>query len=600
MLAIVTLSTATTGLLFFILGRCNGGRLIRFVPQPMIGGFNAASGVLLVLGAVRASPHLAQIAAGAGFGMLLLALRRLFGPIALPAGLLASLAVAPAVAWATHSSFTTLRADGWLFSLAGGTPWLLWTTAPGAIDWGVVFAHAPDIVVVAIVAAAALLLNSTGLELLSGDDVDLDRELRIAGIGNLLGGCLGALPSYASFSRSATNYSLGTRGRSVGTIVAISAAAILAIGPQRVINAVPVFAPAGLLIAVGGELAYRWLIASRQGQSRGDYATIWLIVVTVVSAGFVAGIVAGLAAGCVAFVIRYSRVDAVARRLTAATMHSRLQRSHRDTTTLIAQGNQIRIFALRGYIFFGVADRLYRELLVCAQNIDGPGWILLDFTEVMGMDSSAASAFVKLLRNIDAERITVVFAGMNQRIASRWHRSLVSDVRLLAFDDLDLALEWCETAMLRLYESYSDAPSTLELWLAEQIGGEHASLVASHMQRIDLDTGDVLCLAGDISDRMFFIASGRTAVIVGDEHPRRILSIASQSIVGEMGLFRQVERSATVVAEIPTVAFALTRDALDAIEAEHPDAATALHAAIIRLLSDRLAHQTELVSTLLH
>ena len=615
MLMIVAIATACTGVVFYTLGHFGAGRVIRYIPRPMIGGFNAAAGVLVFLGALRvlaggslrismipsllAAPHAVHIASGVGFSVVIMLLSRRFGPTSVPAAVIAAIIAGLGVAWVAHVPLDALRANGWLFSLPHVAPSVPWT-AGASVDWLVVLAHVPDILVVALVGAATLLLNATGLELLTGRDVDLNRELRVAGIGNIAASFLGGMVSYPSFLRSAVSYNLGTRDRSVGIMVACAAAAIVLIGPERALGVVPVFVPAGLLIATGWDLAYRWLIREPQRYSFGDVLTIWLIVMTAVAAGFVAAIFVGLAAGCVTFVVRYSRVDAVEKRSNGATAHSRLLRSNRQAEILVEQGESIRLFTLRGYIFFGVADRLYRELLDWAQTMPAPGWIVLDFTAVTGIDSSAADAFIKLLRNVDPDAaIHVIFAGMRPRVARLWNSVLENDVRPLAFDDVDLAMEWCETELLHLFDSYSALPAMLDLWLTELLGNDLAAIVCKHLQRRTLDTGDVLCIAGEPGDRMFFIESGRVAVIIGGEHPQRVASIGSHSIVGELGLYRYTQRTATVVAEVPTVAFELSRDALDIIESQHPIESTGFHAAIIRFLAERLEYQNELLSTLL-
>src|SRR3546814_9648848 len=60
------------------------------------------------------------------------------------------------------------------------------------------------------------------------------------------------------------------------------------------------------------------------------------------------------------------------------------------------------------------------------------------------------------------------------------------------------------------------------------------------------------------------------------------------TVVGEMGFYRGVPRTASVIAEEPTVIYRLTRTAFDRMQEKDPAAAAALHKLIIRLLSDRL------------
>jgi SulP family sulfate permease len=71
------------------------------------------------------------------------------------------------------------------------------------------------------------------------------------------------------------------------------------------------------------------------------------------------------------------------------------------------------------------------------------------------------------------------------------------------------------------------------------------------------------------------------------------------TVVGEMGFYRGVPRTASVVAEGPTVIYRLTREAFDRMQAENPTAAAAFHKLIIRLLSDRLEFANREISALL-
>jgi sulfate permease, SulP family len=589
MLTIVLLTTVVTGATLIALGSLRASRLIRFIPEPMIGGFNAASGTLVMLGSLHVlghNPPLALLAASLAMGLVVIVCSQYFGPVSIPAIFVLSLAVSPFV-----------PAD-WHFVMPRSTPWFPWSALYAQIDVRGLLYAIPAMLIVAIVSAATLLFNETGLELLTGKDVDLDRELRVTGIANLASSLLGGMVSFVSFSRTSMNVALGVRSRSVGIIVALVALAAMAIGPWNLIAFVPIFSPAGLLIALGGNVAYRWLIAERSKQAVGDFITVWAIVIAIVWLGFVPGIVIGLAVGCVTFVVRYGRIDAVQHRWRGDTVRSSLERSAHESEVLTQFGDRIRIFKLRGFIFFGVADRLYRELLRCAEEVDGIMWIIVDFAGVTGMDSSAAGAFVKFARSVDADRVQFMLCGMSQHVQEIWNSRLDDHLRPLTFEGRDEALEYCEGQVLMLFDSYAETPIDLDYWLALQFGTHLAGLIRGGLERVDLDTGDVLCTRGEAADRMFFVEKGRVAVLIGEESLTRLRSVGRYAIIGEMGLYNRAQRTATVVAEMPCVVYALTRDALDAIEATDPVAATAFHAAIVRTLADRLEHQNGLIASM--
>jgi SulP family sulfate permease len=69
--------------------------------------------------------------------------------------------------------------------------------------------------------------------------------------------------------------------------------------------------------------------------------------------------------------------------------------------------------------------------------------------------------------------------------------------------------------------------------------------------------------------------------------------------VGEMGFYRRVPRTASVIAEEPSVVYRLTRESFDKMQAEDPGAASVFHKLIVRLLSDRLEFANREISALL-
>jgi SulP family sulfate permease len=71
------------------------------------------------------------------------------------------------------------------------------------------------------------------------------------------------------------------------------------------------------------------------------------------------------------------------------------------------------------------------------------------------------------------------------------------------------------------------------------------------------------------------------------------------TVVGEMGFYRQVPRTASVIAEEPSVVYRLTREAFDRMQTQDPAAASVFHKLIIRLLSDRLEFANREIAALL-
>lgn len=201
-LAVLVLTSVLSGLFFWALGRFSLGRLVRFVPYPVVGGFLAGTGYLVVVGGIGVMADatlgpellrpdlLVRWLPGFLYGLvLLLALRRFSQFWVMPLFLIGGIIAFYAVYFGFGGSMATALADGWLLGpFPSGRLWQpMVGLAVTQADWGLVFTNVAKIASVLLIGAISLLLNVSGLEVLSNEDVDLDRELRWAGIANLVG-----------------------------------------------------------------------------------------------------------------------------------------------------------------------------------------------------------------------------------------------------------------------------------------------------------------------------------------------------------------------------------------------------------------------------
>ena len=108
----------------------------------------------------------------------------------------------------------------------------------------------PALIPVAIISVIALLLNTSGLELIVKKDIDLNRELVAAGIGNIVGGAIGGLVGYQAISLSALNHTMSGGPRFVGVLMALLMGATIFFGTS-VILYIPKFVLGSVLFYLG-------------------------------------------------------------------------------------------------------------------------------------------------------------------------------------------------------------------------------------------------------------------------------------------------------------------------------------------------------------
>jgi SulP family sulfate permease len=100
---------------------------------------------------------------------------------------------------------------------------------------------------------------------------------------------------------------------------------------------------------------------------------------------------------------------------------------------------------------------------------------------------------------------------------------------------------------------------------------------------------------------MFFLEAGDVSVFLkpANGEPVRIRRTGSGTVLGELGFYLNTPRTASVIADGPGKAYRLTTEALQAMESEHPELATALHRFMADLLAERLLRTTRTLEAVL-
>lgn len=401
-IAAIVLTSALTGTTLWLIGRLGLGQLVRFVPFPVIGGFLAGTGWLLLLGGVGllaggdvvlSDPtvwtdpaFLALILPGVGFGILLVVgTRRGAGSAFVPLTCVAAIVVFYAIVLLGPGICAT-RAGGWLLGpFPEGALWPPDTAVLRSVDVGAIAAQTVGIVTVVLLSAVALLLNVSGIELSTQQDADLDRELRVAGLSNLLSAAGGGLPGFHALSLS----NLAHRGGATARTARFAAAGVVAVTlvlSGDIVARVPRPVVGGLLVFLGLAFLVEWLVDGWSRLSRTDYVVV-VIVIVIAAVGFLEGVAVGIVITSLLFVVTYSRTDVVKRTIAGEVNPSQVDRSPAEAERLQELASAITVLELQGFLFFGTAHRLVEDIGKRLQRSDGRmSYVILDFRDVTGLD----------------------------------------------------------------------------------------------------------------------------------------------------------------------------------------------------------------------
>jgi SulP family sulfate permease len=615
----IVTTTVLTGLLLLLLGLFKLGGLARFLPYPVIGGFRAGSGGVLVQGGVGimadVRPGLELFQWGAlrlwvpGFilGIVIyFATQKIKKPYTIPALMLAASILFYAIAWERGISTANLRADGWLMDSSasmGAWEFALSPAILSQVDWGVLLEQLPALVSVAIISVIALLLNSSGMELIIKKDIDLNRELVTAGMGNLAAGMAGGLVGFQDISFSSLNHVMAGGRRLVGLLAALLISATVIVGTSAILY-IPKFVFGSVLIYLGIDFLVEWVYQAWFRFSRIDFFVIVTILVTLALRGVLEGVIAGLILAVFTFVVSYSRVSVIKFALTGRDYHSRVTRAPYEQQLLETHGDELFIMRLEGFIFFGTANGIFERLRERARSAsaDKVKYSLFDFSKVTGIDSTGMLSFARMMQWSQEQGITLVMTGLAETIEKQFiqENATIQDEMLKFFADADHGIEWCENEIIA--ENLADLH--IEQNISEQLKAiltdDSVEKLIPYLQRCEYDPGEYLIREGDAPDFIYFVQSGQVTAQLESpgKNPVRLETINSGRTVGEIAFFLGTRRSASVVANQNSVVYSLSMEDLSRMEATDPESANVFHRLSVILLSQRVMHLTHTVRAL--
>ncbi len=623
-LVAISLSTLLTGVLLFGIGTLKLGQWLRFVPYPVIGGFLAASGWLLITGGVEVitgtnltlSPsswapaftwdYAPQIGVGLLFALFIVLLRRWVPQfLTIPIAFVIFLLVMNVVLFGFVADEGLRKA--WFLQAVGELKlwWPLAAIAEYDIDWGVMAMSSAEIGAVCGVTAISMLLDVSSLEVARQKSADLDKEYRTNGLANILASVLGGVAGNLSLNNSLLIQEAGAVTRLSGIVVAAVCAIVLFAGAD-IGSVVPKAILGGMLAYLGVMILMEALVRSPAQRSRADLALAIAIMLAICYFGYLVGVVLGVIGACLLFALSYSRIGVIRRHLTRYEFSSNVERSPEQARLLHDQGKRVHVFWLSGFIFFGSSNGLFERIKGTIEDQqDTPiNYVVLDFSAVQGLDTSAVLSLIKLRNYCEEHGVVIAFSGLDENMRTGFDRAgfFGNDKPHQAFGSRNEAVEWCEDMLLMHHEVGDASTHSFESWIQKELGEQFdISRISPYMKLEELKPGEFLFRQGEPSDSIAFQTSGCVAITIQDEHgrPIRLRRMLGHTVVGEMGFFRKVPRAASIIAEGPTVVYRLTRESFDKMQQEDPTAAAALHKLIIRLLSDRLEFANREISALI-
>ncbi len=598
--------TLSTGITFALLGVFRLGNLVRYVPYPVVGGFLAGTGWLLFKGGIGVAasiqPYMRTIndltrhdellrwLPALAFGIILLVATRVVNrPLVIPAVIGLGLVLFAVGVLVTGSSLDEVEEGLWLLGpFPSGDLW-----EPGTVtdalqqaDWSAVLDQIAGIATTIFVAVIAALFNVSGIELVLRTDLDTNRELRDAGIVNVVSSAFGGIPGYHALSLTALARQMGVSGRWPGFVAALVPLSAVVFG-AAMIELIPRLIVGGVLVFVGLAFIVEWVWDKRRSLPLSEYLVVLGILATIIGRGLLPGVAVGLVLAVVLFAVNYSRLEQVHEVAFGETYHSNVDRSLDEREALRSLGERVQILRVNGFVFFGTSSGLLERI---RKRVEGAGlrFLLIDLRRVTGMDSSAVMSFRKVAQLAEAHGFELVLTDGPEAVRGRLERGgVAASEGIVRYEpDLDRGLQRCEDGLLE----GAAGPVVAADGSSEALAGLPVGL-ETYLERMQLPEGTTLIRQDDPPDDVFVLESGRLSVeMVTPEGTRmRLRAVRPGVVVGEIAMYTGVPRTADVVAETPSVVLRLSRSSIEQLEADEPELAAALHRWLATTLAERLS-----------
>ncbi|MDY0162434.1 SulP family inorganic anion transporter [Desulfobotulus sp.] len=619
LVAALMLSTLVTGLFFILAARLRFAELLRFMPYPVVAGFLAGTGWLLTAGSLEVMTGLSLSTENPGLlfhkSMLMLwvpgliyalvlffCLRRWSHFLILPGSLMAAFLLCHAALALLGISMEEARNMGFFFTpFSSARIWPVFSLSDFfRVEWTVILEQTPTLILIPFIALIGLLLNTSGIELASQQDLNLNRELMVNGGGNILAAFTGAPAGYTSISLSLLGFKTGAQTRLVGLSAALLLGCTLFFGGQ-ILSFFPKALLGGFLLLLGLSFLSDFILDTRSRMPGPDYAIVLAVFGIIGLFGYLQGVLFGLFSTIVLFVLRFSRIPTLARAATAASIRSARQRPLPHQRMLLENGHKIQVFELTGYLFFGSISTLASTLL---EKIEGqqPRCIVMDFSKVAGFDVSAVNNFLRLAQKLSGRNLTLVLAAAPPRFETllRQAGSETLNAAIFTFEDANTALEWSEERVLK--EAQKEASQTL---LQERMSKDalfdavsdgllknlaHQEKVESLLKKLhpfleikSIEARAMILRSGQKVEAAVFVQEGFVREYRAGEGGKHIAlrTLGPGTFFAEPAAYGPWLASQAYVAESPAELAFLTPSAFRKLEIQDPSTALELHRLLI-------------------
>lgn len=437
------LATMMSGVMLLALGLFRLGSYIKFIPYPVTIGFTAGIAVIIFSSQLKEFFGLSLLgkepgalipkflvlfeSAGtynsAAIGIAVVTMAIIIGikkyRPAIP-GMLMAVVAAAFGTWAFHLPVETIgtRFGG----IPNSLPW------PGLPDFSFekMYAVLPNAVSFALLGAIESLLSAVVADGMTGRRHRSNGELVAQGMANIGSSLFGGICATGTIARTATNVRSGAHGPVSGMLHAAFVLLFMLVAAPLA-SFIPLSALAAVLVLVAWNMAERHEFINLIRTSRADMIVLLATFFLTIFYGLTEAIVAGFALSTLIFISRMKATSTLEHHghTMVATDHMQDQNTPDNDNGLVDP--HYIVYRINGPFFFGAAAAIGALL---DQIVDLHKVLILDFSGVPYIDSTAANTMAGLVRKANRQETEIYFTGVTPAIRKSFSEHGISSPRV--------------------------------------------------------------------------------------------------------------------------------------------------------------------------
>lgn len=595
-----------TGFFQILIALSNSGKIIKYIPFPVVAGFMTGSALLMIMsqhdalfaGEVSSLwqdeywlPTTTALITFAAMHYIPKKIKAIPGPIA---GIIIGTASFYLLNLLLPQTFNGSWLVGELPSLSSIQP--SWRLNFDGIPWDLILIASLSL---AVLATVDTLLTSVVADTITNSRHNAKRELLGQGMGQILASLLGGLGGAGT--TGATLVAIKSGGyRWVAFTASLTFLALLFFVAPFVAY-LPISVLAGIIIYVAlMSMIERDILAwLKARQTRVDAITAITVTIVTVTFDLMIAVGVGIILAAIQFIRNQMLTSLVHERVTVTKRTSLRRRNEKESQLLADHGDRIVLYKLQGDLFFGSADQLYE---VMKDDLTRPVWLILDMGRVDQVDLTALRMLQHMSRLLSQHGGKLIFSrvykvrGISKKVTSALRKvsPRYNNNEIKSFIDTDEALEYAEDALLtKLGEASVEKDVGIthdKVSLFSKLTPEQHKKVMKYFHSKTMQKGEMLFQRGDIGDQIYLVMRGEVDALLpyGKGFYRRVAAFGPGTFLGEVSFLEKGKRTTDARVAREADLLYIDHESFSKLRHEDPEVAIEMLKALGKSLSRHL------------